>query len=210
MAKSMIHWNGNQVCVIDTETTGLDPHFHEMVQICILPLDSDLKPRKDGVLPFYIELIPEHPERADPKAMEINRLRLAEIARRGHDREKAKDLLEEWIKKLKLPLSKFGTPKRIMPLGQNYAFDMGFIKAWLGYDMYDEYFHPYYRDTMIASLYCNDKAGMHGENAPYPKHNLSYLCNRLNVEYENKHDALNDCVATAELYRRMCQKGLLA
>ena len=66
MGTSMIHWNGHQLCAIDTETTGLDPNYNEIIQICILPLDSNIKPRKD-VFPFYIEIVPDHPERASPE-----------------------------------------------------------------------------------------------------------------------------------------------
>ena len=56
MGNSMQHWNGNQLCVVDVETTGLDLFWHEIIQLCILPLDSDINPRTD-VSPFYINLI---------------------------------------------------------------------------------------------------------------------------------------------------------
>lgn len=208
MSNAMIHWNGNQMCVIDTETTGLDAGWHEMIQICILALDSNLKPRRD-ILPFYIEIIPEHPERADPKAMQINRLDFAIIGQRGYDQEKAKDLLAGWIKKLDLPTTKYGNRKKIIPLGQNYAFDQGFIKAWLGTELYNEYFHYAYRDTKIVAQYLNDRAAMHAEKVPYSKTSLGWLAKRLDVPHERAHDALSDCQATAEIYRRLLQQGLL-
>ena len=208
MSNSMIHMNGNQPCVIDTETTGLNPNYHEMIQICILPLDSNFKPRKD-VFPFYIEMIPEHPERADPKAMEINRLNFAKIAQRGHDRYKAKDMFEEWVVKLKLPSTKYGRRKQILPLGQNYGFDKGFIEAWLGNEMYNEFFHYGIRDTKIAATYLNDRAAMHAEKIPFPKLSLGSLAKRLNVIHEKAHDALSDCQTTAEIYRQLLMQGLL-
>jgi len=209
MSNAMIHWNGNQLCVIDCETTGLDPSWHDLIQICILPLDSNIKPRKDGPMPFYIEMIPQHPERADPKAMEINRLDFAIIGQRGHDQEKAKDLLADWIKKLGLPSTKYGNLKKILPLGQNYSFDEGFIKAWLGFETYNEYFHYDYRDTKRVAAYLNDRAGMHAEKVPFPKTGLGSIAKRLNVPHEKAHDALADCQATAEIYRRFLQQGLL-
>jgi len=208
MSNAMVHWNGNQMCVIDTETTGLDPRYHEMIQICILALDSSLKPRRD-VMPFYIELIPDHPQRADPEAMKVNRMDFAKIGQRGHDREKAKDMLEEWIQKLKLPSTKYGKPKKILPLGQNYAFDKGFMTAWLGVEMYDEFFHYSHRDTKIVADYLNDRASMHAEKPPFPNTKLSQLAAKLNAPYERAHDALSDCVATAEVYRKMLLQGLL-
>ena len=208
MLKSMAHWYGNQLCVIDTETTGLDPNWHELIQIAIIPLDSNIEPRCD-VVPFYISVIPAFPERADRKAMKVNQLKFADIGIRGFDREVAKDMLRDWIASLGLAVSKDGVPKRIMPLGQNYAFDMGFIKSWLGIEMYDEFFQYHYKDTMIATEFLNDRAAMHAETVPFPKTGLTYLCNLLNVTRERSHDALQDCLATAEVYRKLCQSGLM-
>lgn len=205
----MEHWNGSQMCVIDTETTGLDPYWHEIIQICILPLDSNIKPRKD-VLPFYIEIRPDFPERIDPEAMTVNKLDACKIATRGFDREKAKDMLRDWIDKLDLPFTKSGSyRKRIIPLGQNYAFDRAFILRWLGVHEYNEFFDYHYKDTMIAAHYLNDRAAMHGEAVPFAKVNLSWLANKLNVQNERAHDALSDCVTTAEVYRRLLMQGLL-
>jgi len=208
MSKTMEHWNGNQVCVVDTETTGLDPHWHEIIQICILPLDSNFVPRTD-IVPFYVNLKPANPERADPAALKANKIRLSEIAISGHDKEKAKDLLATWIQKLGLSTTKWGTSKRIIPLGQNYPFDKGFIQAWLGIEEYDQIFDHRHRDTMTVGLYLNDRAGMHGESVPFPKVNLKYLCSQLKISHEHGHDSLQDCIVTAKAYRQMVAQGLL-
>jgi DNA polymerase III epsilon subunit-like protein len=208
MANAMIHWNGNQMCVIDTETTGLEAGWHDLIQICILPLDSNLLPRKD-VMPFYLEMIPEHPERADPKAMSINRLDFAIIGQRGHHPDKARDLLEHWIAKLGLPQTRYGNSKKILPLGQNYSFDVGFMKAWLGTETYNDWFHYAYRDTKVAAAFLNDRAGMHAEKVPFAKTSLGSMAKKLNVRHEKAHDALSDCMATAGIYRQMLREGLL-
>ncbi len=208
MSNAMVHWNGNQVCAIDTETTGLKVGWHEIIQICILPLDSNFKPRRD-VLPFFIEMVPEHPERATPEAMRVNRLDFAIIGQRGHDQEKAKDLLEAWIGKLSLPTTKFGTPKKIIPLGHNYAFDRGFITSWLGHETYNGYFHYDYRDTKITAAYLNDRAAMHAEKVPFNKGNLVWLSKKLDILHDRAHDALSDCIATAGVYRALTRQGLL-
>ena len=208
MTTSMIHWNGNQLCAIDTETTGLNSDWHEMIQICILPLDSNIQPRRD-VLPFYIELIPDHPERADPQAMKINRLDFAILGQRGHDRDKAVDLLETWVSRLGLPSTKYGKRKKIIPLGQNYGFDKSFILEWLGQETYNDIFYYDHRDLKRAVAYLNDRAGMHAEKPPFPQSSLSQICKRLNVRLDNAHDALADCQATAECYRQLLRQGLL-
>jgi len=205
MANAMEHLNGNQICVIDTETTGLDPFYHEMIQIAILPLDANLDPRQD-VIPFYISLKPDHPERIDREAMKVNKI--MDLTKNGFDRLKAIDLLEEWVTKLKLPCTKYGTPKRITPLGQNYTFDKTFIQAWMGNKSYEAFFHYHYRDTMIAANYLNDRAAFHAEVVPYSKVGLQWLCHQHKIENVRAHDALSDCVATAAVYKKMCQVGL--
>lgn len=202
MANSMQHWNGHQLVAVDIETGGLDPSYHEILQIAILPLDSNIRIRRD-VMPFYIEMAPEHPQRVDPEALRMNGLDMIRISYRGHDPDKAKDMLEDWVGKLGLPHTKYGNRKRLMPLAHNWQFDSAFIKSWLGIETFGNIFDSRGRDTQTAAAYLNDKAGMMGEKVPFSKVNLSWLCSKLNVENAKAHDALQDCMATAEVYRRL-------
>jgi DNA polymerase III epsilon subunit-like protein len=197
--KHMLHCNGHILCAVDIETTGLEPGFHEIWQICVLPLDSDLKPSK-VILPFYMDLKPEMPENADPKA--ISREKLTQACLRGMNQYKAADMLVEWFEK-KLGLA---MEKRIMPLGCNYAFDQIFLRLWMGNKSYAQVFDGRYRDVMCASLYANDSAYFAQEQIPYSKNSLSWCCAALKVENTNPHDALSDCMATAEVYRLMLRK----
>ncbi len=205
---AMQHWNNKMMCAIDTETTGLDPSFHEIIQIAILPLDSNFEQLK-GILPFYLCLKPEYPERVNPEAMKVNKLSLAEIMTRGIDKMKAADMLENWFKKLGIKNNKYGGENKIMPLGQNYGFDRGFIQQWLGVEQYNTYFDYHYRDLMHAALYLNDKAGMHAEKVPFPKVNLQYIATTLKIETDRAHDALQDCLTTSRCYKQLCKSGLL-
>ncbi len=207
MAISMQHWNGNQLCAIDTETTGLDSHHHEIVQIAIIPLDSNIEPRQD-VLPFYISMIPWYPERANEDALKKNKLKLADLMLKGFDKDKSIDLLSEWIDKLDLPYTPGGFRKQIVPIGHNYAFDLRFIEPWIGLKMYNEYFNFHFKDTMIAAGWLNDRAAMHGEKVPYSKVNLQWLCNKHKIKTERAHDALQDALATAKVYKEMLKIGL--
>lgn len=197
------HFNGNLVCSIDIETTGVKPGYHDIIQLAVLPLDSQfriLKVMADGtkVYPFEILIKPERPENIDQDAMSVNRLQMSEIMAHGLESFTAIDLLNDWFKKLHLPYN-----KRIMPLAQNWVFEYGFLKAWLGPDMFAEIFDARYRDTMVSSLYLNDRADFHHERYPFPKNKLSYLASQLKVEQIKAHEALSDCVTTAEVYRRM-------
>ena len=197
MSRSMIHINSNQLCAIDVETTGLRPDFHEIHQVAILPLDSRIKPSR-GILPFVLDIKIEYPERIERNAIKMPKAEFAKRQQRAIDQFTAADLLDEWFERLKLPLY-----KRICPLAQNWPFDRGFMIHWLGVDSYEHIFSPLYRDTMPAAMFHSDLADFRGEKITFVQYNLQYLCQKVNVVNEKAHDALQDCIATAEVYRRL-------
>lgn len=203
MAKSMVHWNSNEVAVIDVETTGLQAGYHEIIQIAIVMLDSNFDVRTD-VMPFQLKLKPDHPERVAKQAMRVNGLNLEDLMAKGIPQVEAVDLFIQWYESLDIPYNKSGYNQcKIIPLGQNYAFDKGFIQSWLGLETYDRYFHYHHRDTMIAAHFVNDCYAMKAEDVPFAKTNLKWLCKKLNITNARAHDALQDCIATAQVYKRL-------
>jgi DNA polymerase III epsilon subunit-like protein len=192
----MIHLNSNLLCAIDIETTGTDPTKHDIIQICVLPLDCEIRPHKD-ILPFYTEMQPLDPDSIDPEAMDVHKLDLCRIMQQAMDPWRVAELFDEWFQKLKLPFR-----KKITPLAHNWPFEYGFLTKWLGKKSMEDFFFGY-RDTMALANAMNDSADFHVEPCPYPKVSLKYLCSQLKVEHTRAHDALPDCVATAECYRKM-------
>ncbi len=193
----LIHLNGNLLCSVDTETTGLTAGHNDLIQIAIIPLDSNLEPLQ-SVIPFIQDLQPKYPDHADPEALRVNGRKLEDLVLNGMEPFKAADLLEEWFNKLNLPHG-----KKIAPLGQNYQFDQGFIREWLGDATYNHIFDYHYRDTMSTALFINDRAAFHGEPAPFPKVNLKYLASQLNISTNRSHDAVADAMTTAKVYKTM-------
>jgi DNA polymerase III epsilon subunit-like protein len=211
------HLNGNILCVVDVETTGPTPRYHDIIEVCVMPLDKFLKP-SNGVMPFNMNLVPMRKDNIDFEALRIQRKymdpetkdkicwkkdRIVDLTLKGCEPSRAADLFVEWWDKLKLPPF-----KRIMPIAHNWVFDREFIIDWLGYTTFDMCFDPRYRDTMAMSLYDNDIAGWHGVDFPFPKNNLAYLCSQLKIKRHASHTALDDCVATAEVYSAMVKNAL--
>lgn len=194
---SLVHLNGNLLCAIDVETTGETVGHHEIWQIAILPLDANIKPLTT-IMPFYLELKLRRPENIDHKAIKVGRLDFARFQLRAIDSMKAVDLFEDWFERLELPLG-----RKIVPLAQNWVFDRGFVEEWMGPAHFQRYVHFHYRDTMSTALFMNDRADAFNEKVPFPKVGMEYLCNIFRVKNAKAHDALQDCVATAEVYRRM-------
>jgi DNA polymerase III epsilon subunit-like protein len=193
----MTHLSGNVLAAIDFETTGRRPAHHEIIQIAILPLNHDLQPHPE-IPVFYMNIRPDHPERAERSAFVINGLDLDLLLLHAPAQEKVVDLLCEWFNKLDLPQNRV-----IVPLAHNWAFESAFLKGWLGPDLVDQMFHSHGRDSMLLAAAINDKAFFLGDEIQFPKLGLVALCEQLGIPYENAHDALADCRATAELYRRL-------
>lgn len=208
MADSALHWNGNRLCAIDVETTGLDCNTHEIIQICVLPMTSTCEIDKK-IIPFYTNIRLDNPEDVDIKAMKVNKINLINSQKTAPDSDTVRDLFDDWFHKLKIPPTKFGSPRKILPLGHNYSFDKGFLIKFFGMEDYYTYFDYHNRDTMAVAQYLNDRASFHAERCPFPKVNLAYVVSQLKIDYPIKHDALQDCVVTAEVYRRLCLQGFL-
>ena len=212
----MIHLNGNLICSVDVETTGFTPGYHDLIQVAVLPLDSDLKPVKT-VLPFYMDMKPKRPENINQQAMHVSRINFARLMQRALDPWDAAELFDEWFEKLKQPTAKRGPllpeGKKLIPLAQNWVFDRGFMIDWLGDVSFNSLFHPWYRDTLPVAQYLNDTYAKDPvcvleHKVPFPKSNLAYICSQLKVKNQQHHDALADTVATAECYRKMVLKQI--
>jgi DNA polymerase III epsilon subunit-like protein len=197
----MVHLNGNLLCAVDVETTGIIPGFHDLIQVAALPLNADLEPLTT-VPPFYMNLKPEYPERADYRAKKVTGLSMADLILTGVEKYRAADLFVEWFDRLNMPTS--GTVgKKIMPLWSNGGFDKSFLLEWLGKETYNYIFHFHERDTQSIALFLNDRVYMHGEKQPFPKVGVSYLSSCFDIVNEHAHDALSDCLTTAHIYKRL-------
>ncbi len=214
----MKHLNGNLLCAVDIETTGLEVGIHEIIEICVMPLDNMFKPALQPVLPFHQLLCPERVESIDMEAIRIHKLpdnnldyskfvksidKVNECVQRGMDKWRAADKFVEWFERLRLPAF-----KRICMLGHNLCgIDIPFIKEWLGAKSFEYCFSPLVRDTQCTALFMNDVSDRMGEaHFPFAKVNLQYVCTQTQTERTKSHNAFDDCVATAAAYSKMIDR----
>lgn len=193
-----MHCNGHVFAAIDTETTGLQAGYNDLVQVAIVILDHNFK-RNESIAPFYTDLKPLRPENVDPKAMQVNKLRLADLINNGLDPWSAGESFIEWFEALGL-----AEGKKIIPLGHSYEFDKSFLIEWLGAKNYDNMFHYDVRDIKRVVAFLNDKTWWKADIIKYPKTNLQYVASQLGIKSDGEaHDALADAMLTAEVYRKL-------
>lgn len=191
----MLNMNGNVLAALDIETTGLLDAYHDIVQVAVVPLDSNLDPL--DVAPFYMNIKPEHPERADPMAMQVNGLKMEELMV-CPDQWAVADTFDDWWEGLDL-----GMFKKLVYLTQNAPFDISFMRQWLGIQGFEKYFTRRGRDTMFTALAINDQATWKNKPIPFNRVGLKDLTARFGISLDDHHDALADCLATAKVYREL-------
>lgn len=197
---------------LDSETTGLpgvdalngmpSDEFVEAIQVCVVPLtDSFIQDRT--YLPFKLQLKPSkfkdsvsYREAIEP-AMKVNGLNIDKLRADGTERHRAADMFVEWWEKVT-------GSEAFSPLAQNFPFDRFMFIDWLGPKTFNLCFNRFYRDTYGAATYLSDRALAEGHAKPFPDgFGLEKLCKALGISNEGQHDAMVDCLRTAEAYRRM-------
>jgi len=198
---AFVHLSGNLLCAIDIETTGREPGYHEIIQIAIQPLNSQVKPNHD-IPPFYRNIRPECVDRIDRHATAVHGIDIDDLIVSSPSSYHVEEALGQWFIDLDLPID-----CRIAPLAHNWAFESAFLKIWLGVEQFDVFFNSVARDTMLDAMFINDQRYMSGAKIPFPNVSLYHVCRKLNVVNSNPHDALCDCLATAEVYRKLLLQG---
>ena len=187
------------ICAIDCETTGLMPYYHEVIDICILPLSDDFVPL-EHVAPFIVEIQPEFPDRAEKKALQVNGHTLDALMSRTITREIATNMFVEWFNKT-MPRG-----QTIEPLAQNWFFDYSFLTATFKGLNLRKFFFYRARDSQRVLEFVNDRARLHGAPIPFQSTSLEKVANQLEIENPNPHRATNDCLVCAAVYRTLCSR----
>jgi DNA polymerase III epsilon subunit-like protein len=146
-----------KLLVIDTETTGLNPTMNDLLSVGMVEIEI-LGPGR-AVVGISKEVLIRSPEYVvSPKALEINGINLVEHHAKALSQEDAETEIINFLEMLG-----FGPENKVVCVGHNVAFDIGFLQNFLGYQTWNKYFgHRHIDTTSVAkALY---HAGIVGQD----------------------------------------------
>lgn len=178
--------------VVDTETTGLDPELHWVLEVAAINVTT-------GEEMYFAPFLPEGAlDNAEGKAMKVNRYFERGVYEHRLDWETSATYwrkLWDWLKGNTLA-------------GANPAFDAAMLNRsaiWgTGRFHKSEGVPPSPWHHRLADLEAYSAAALH--LPPTELSSLSGICKALDVEIVDAHSALGDARATAECFRRLTQR----
>lgn len=165
---------------VDIETAGPIPGEFSMLSLgaCVVG---------DEALRFYAELQPIN-SNAIPKALEISGFTLEQLSEKGEAPKIAMNKFRDWLKEVR------GTRKPVF-VGFNAAFDWSFIN-W--------YFVKFLGDNPFGFAALDIKAYYMGlSGCRWSETTSSQLPAEFQPSKSGTHNALDDAVAQAEMFKKM-------
>lgn len=96
--------NNNLLCVVDVETTGVRPGYHEIIQLTLYPLNKDINRQDSKNYPLFdIYIKPDYPERLQRAGNPTGPEELKKVMEFGIPSEAAKALFLNWYHNLDWP-----------------------------------------------------------------------------------------------------------
>lgn len=186
-----------KLLVIDTESGGLDPDTHS-----ILSLAGVLW--RDGVILMEHEVfILEDPVIVTPKALEVNRIDLVEHAKRAQTPKEAMCSFHSFVGSAFAEEFEKGEPAILV--GHNVGFDIGMLKRLCKFAdviRFEELFSHRSLDTAGILRFLH-LLGLVPESATSSTGGFAHF--GIEVPTGERHTALGDARATAELLTRMME-----
>ena len=168
--------------ILDLETTGTDSSFHEIIEISLFILNSN---DFTIVNRFTSRLCPQHTARIEPEIINITGITLDTMLSSPSQVQVRGAFLNFWQEAL--------DGEKILLIGQNIQFDIGFLKEFLQYQ-FEDIFAYYSID--IKSIFEFAKLAGHLPEDFSTK--LIELADYYNVPFK-AHRSSEDCYAVLEL-----------
>ena len=178
--------------IIDVETTGLSSEHNQILTVGMLTIE--MKKRGYKVIDSEHLRIKHKEYNVNPIALKINKINLKEHHKIGINPGLACKRINRFISSHDL--------KKFPLVGHNLRFDLRFLNSLFNQAERKKTFTSGFSDFVdTMAIWRNLKA-----NGAVPSHlsgSLKTVAGYFDVNYENAHDALNDCHITAEVYNNI-------
>ena len=177
-----------KVLYIDTETTGLEPGRHGIIQLAAL-----MEYGGDVVDTFNMKFQPHEGAMINLDALKVSGTDPEELK----SRTSSSDTFSEFMKFLDRHIEKFDKTDKAYPAGYNVGFDLQFLEAWFrhhGSQYGSGSYQNWKKLDPLPILHTMDFQG----TIALPDYKLQTVCKAYNIPL-NAHDALSDIIATRTL-----------
>jgi DNA polymerase-3 subunit epsilon len=172
------------ITILDTETTGLDPKEHEVIDFAAISFEEKGDGSYEIIKKIKFKIKPKHIEKAQSAALKINGYEASKWS-------KAK-LFEEHASSIKEVIE-----KSEMLLGQNLIFDIRFLISEFKRCNLEPPKFPEYIDT-------KEMAGGLVKEGKIKRSSMDYLCEHFNITVSGRtHTALVDCERTFLVWQKL-------
>ena len=181
MSDYTIPTSARDVVFFDTETSGLDPYVHEIIELAAIRMTANLQFEKARL---DIKCTLTRPDVAESKALEVNRYSAAEWKRDA--------------KPIRVALVDFAplVDADVILVGHNPHFDWAFMREAYRRESLEFPRTKYIIDT-VSIVYPLAMAG-HLANL-----SLETICSRYGIENDGSHRAMTDVKRTARAYAKV-------
>ena len=186
--------------IIDTETTGLHPARHGLIELAAAALDEHLEVLQS----FHMDVCPPPGVEIDAEALQVNGFTVERIQKGVSYEELCKQFLDFTNRNFA------GDP---IAIGQFYPFDYAFLDYVFSVSGYREGLAKAihgndFIDTKALAILLNLRAQRRGEPAPFPITGLSRaggLKDAFKITGYQAHAALGDVLATREVLVKLLE-----
>jgi len=178
----------------DTETSGIDPSKHGIIQIAgLIDIDGEIKESFDiKIQPFPNQLISK-------ESMKINGLTVEDL-KTFHKPQEGYALLTEIFSKY---ISKFDKTDKFFFVGYNSNFDDSFLRQFF-INSGDEYYGSWiWCPTIDVSSFAMEF--LKEERSKFPNFKLVTVAKAFGIPVDESrlHEAVYDSILTRSIYRKM-------
>jgi DNA polymerase III epsilon subunit-like protein len=181
--------------VTDVETTGLDSHTHDVIELSVLRLSTG-EQKTWTLKPTNVETI-------DPGALRVNGHKMENLKWETREGRETYRNASEVLVEVENWLAEDGVPATHRALlGQNISFDKDFLEQlWIKCDSKDSFpFGRRYLDTMVIEIFMD-----YCQNGVQEGYSLGNLVKKYGVKNEKAHTAAADVMATKLVFDKQVE-----